>query len=790
LRHNGTSWVANSNLYNNGTNVGIGTTAPSAPLTIQQNSDTAGFRLIGHSDPTTVFSFFIGSGGTNNPRFNSTKSMVFEANGGIYFRGTSAVFINDNNSANVNLVSGGGRVGIGTSAPVAQLDIAGSASVTNQIRLSGAYNTVGQGSELFLRENTANDYGFKVGYESSVNKLYITSVNSSTINERLSILRNSGNVGIGTTTPAYKLDVSGTGRFTQPVIVGTPNDANHAATKSYVDSAAGGGIPSAINGYTLRASGTSWVANSNLYNNGTNVGIGTTNPGKKLEVVGDVLVANTGKIGFRYSAGDSNFYNYISAPASSPLTLSGGLWTSSDVQEAIRFETKTVGSAKMSILNNGNVGIGTTNPGYKLDINGPVRSNGILNTNDVFEKVFSGVSFPNGVANQAVDIRLGNLSFWGYIEVEVNSTYANQNSTGKLTKIFAVGTNPDNNIYTNESRISDAMGTIPNNMAIGDLVWDSTNSTYKIPLSHIVSSGNTFTVKVKMFSASSRAKAVFDSITLSELYALTALPRQYVYYNSNVGIGTATPAYKLDVAGTGRFTQPVIVGTPNAPDHAATKSYVDSAAGGGVGAGTSGQTLRHNGTSWVANSVLYNNGSSVGIGTTAPGTYKLNVAGSVYIGGALQLSAGSNLVTSGTISANKINVGTIDPLYNLQGTNYASFAASVVGGVKEETTGRVMIDQAVADEYQKTIDFKRQTVGSDLWVWYNVIDFDKDNVEVLLTPYGKPANVYYSISEEKLTFHSDMPVEVSYRLIAKRFDWKDWPTKAKDQNEKPNFILK
>jgi hypothetical protein len=41
-------------------------------------------------------------------------------------------------------------------------------------------------------------------------------------------------------------------------------------------------------------------------------------------------------------------------------------------------------------------------------------------------------------------------------------------------------------------------------------------------------------------------------------------------------------------------------------------------------AGTSGQTLRHNGTTWVANSLLYNDGSNVGINTGSP-TSKLHV---------------------------------------------------------------------------------------------------------------------------------------------------------------------
>ncbi|MDD3877436.1 MAG: hypothetical protein PHT69_12510 [Bacteroidales bacterium] len=43
-------------------------------------------------------------------------------------------------------------------------------------------------------------------------------------------------------------------------------------------------------------------------------------------------------------------------------------------------------------------------------------------------------------------------------------------------------------------------------------------------------------------------------------------------------------------------------------------------------AGTSGQTLRHDGSTWTANSILYNNGVNVGIGTTSP-VMKLHVIG-------------------------------------------------------------------------------------------------------------------------------------------------------------------
>jgi len=149
------------------------------------------------------------------------------------------------------------------------------------------------------------------------------------------------------------------------------------------------------------------------------------------------------------------------------------------------------------------------------------------------------------------------------------------------------------------------------------------------------------------------------------------------------------------------------------------------------------------------------------------------------------------VMTGGNITGiNKISVNTVDPLYSIHGTNYASFAASVVGGVKEEITGKINIDQKVGEEYQATLNFDEEKVGTDLWVWHNVIEFNKDNVEALLTPYGGFANTYYYISGNSLIFKSDRPIEISYRLIAKRFDWRSWPTLPTDQTEKAGLIIK
>lgn len=69
----------------------------------------------------------------------------------------------------------------------------------------------------------------------------------------------------------------------------------------------------------------------------------------------------------------------------------------------------------------------------------------------------------------------------------------------------------------------------------------------------------------------------------------------------------------------------------NGSNGAAGPTGATGATGPLVG-GTTNQTLRHNGSSWVASSTLVNTGTNIGIGTTTP-TEKLDVTGSVKVTG-------------------------------------------------------------------------------------------------------------------------------------------------------------
>ena len=87
----------------------------------------------------------------------------------------------------------------------------------------------------------------------------------------------------------------------------------------------------------------------------------------------------------------------------------------------------------------------------------------------------------------------------------------------------------------------------------------------------------------------------------------------------NVGIGITAPGAKLHVNGTMKITD----GTQGAgkvltSDAAGMVSWATPAGGGGLPAGSIGNTMRYDGTSWIANGFLYNNGTSIGIGTGVP----------------------------------------------------------------------------------------------------------------------------------------------------------------------------
>jgi len=222
----------------------------------------------------------------------------------------------------------------------------------------------------------------------------------------------------------------------------------------------------------------------------------------------------------------------------------------------------------------------------------------------------------------------------------------------------------------------------------------------------------------------------------------------------NVGIGLTNPGAKLDLSGG--------------------VNYLKTAGVQSTILGSSGNVMvmaDNSGNLYSVTPSTFFSTSTAAFLPLAGGT----MSGSIAMGA-------NNITGIGTLTASKITASTFDPLYTINGINYSTYAPAVAGGVREEYIGKIKIDKAINDGvYEAVLDFDNLKTGSDLWLWRKVVDFNKDNVDIAITPYGDFARVYYLIENNHLIFRSDSKIEISYRLIGRRFDWRDWGTLSEDQ---------
>jgi len=169
----------------------------------------------------------------------------------------------------------------------------------------------------------------------------------------------AGDVGIGNTAPSYKLDVSGTGRF------GGNATYNGFLIGSHSNNVGAAIYNKGLANATLYADSASTVLNAetNLFlrtgntdrltiTSGGNVGIGTTSPGAIFDI-NIPNVVNTDLLRFSNSVGGSGDIAKFQYGA-------GG-------QFVLNLLTNASANRNFGIIN-GNVGIGTVNPSYQLQL--------------------------------------------------------------------------------------------------------------------------------------------------------------------------------------------------------------------------------------------------------------------------------------------------------------------------------------------------------------------------------------------------------------------------------------
>ncbi|WP_010521316.1 hypothetical protein [Aquimarina agarivorans] len=183
------------------------------------------------------------------------------------------------------------------------------------------------------------------------------------------IIKENGNVGIGTLAPIEKFQISNTFTFhngTQKIIGFNyaPSGSVDLNTSQYAAEMRFQALTGKLSLGTS-ATRTALPTTALTINNKANVGIGTTNPKEALEINGNIALVRTKKIKFLESVGGRD-RAYIRSTFGQNREDFNSLVFATGMGE------------QMIIKDNGNVGIGTSNPKNKLSVKGHIWAEEVI----------------------------------------------------------------------------------------------------------------------------------------------------------------------------------------------------------------------------------------------------------------------------------------------------------------------------------------------------------------------------------------------------------------------------
>jgi len=713
----GASTLGNSLIFDNGTNVGIGTTNPSAKLHLSSSASdfirmTRGsadymFQLAGtdlyllNNTTTTYALTVLNSGnigiGTTTPYGklvvnNGVDRNVFITSDAL-LGGTTGMAIASLLDSTADFMpltilgskislkaTGGVLINTTTDNGVDKLQVNGSATFGSSI-------TIQNGNALTLN-NSANTGagsvicpgGGSLALRSYGNDMIYLNENSdirfSTSSSEKMRITSGGNVGMGTTSPNRKLEIV-SGDSEQLVLTSTSTSNLAGIFLNPANTTFSSFIGGTGNDIVMNTVG----AEKMRITSGGNVGIGTTTPNNILEIRKDQAADTAFWINNRNStsSGSTNsliFGGYRDSDPShqvakisvikTPSSAAGDLEQRGDLafytQPATANTTPEIPLERMRITSGGNVGIGTTSPTQLLDIT-KTSNNAVINL-DGLSSATTGILF-KGSGTERGRITFGNSN---------DMAFSVGNSSNERMRITSAGnvlinTTTDNGadkLQVNGSG-SFSGGMQASLLKINGIVSIDANNTttgYNTDLYGLFSrargnsagiSGSTYVAQL-LSSTGVEGFEIYTPNAKPLALGTNALERMRITSAGNVGIGTTTPSSRLTVEET-KNTGPA----GESPSSLVTLNVNNATAITGFAPiGFKSQVLNI-GVGGITNNIAGVVGQAVQNGT---GT--INLANGVY-GQIWNLSTGS--ITEGrTLSAPSpyiASTGTIGTLYGM-----------------------------------------------------------------------------------------------------------------------------
>ena len=465
-------------------NVGIGTDSPLYKLHIAQGE-------IGISNLAPGFTNPMGVIGAYNLDAN---------NGGLLFKTINASTVSERMR-----ITSVGTVGIGTTTP--------NSSVKLQVEETG--------SNAYIRIVETGNTGLDVGQETNGNGIINLRDNKDlrlfTNGTEAVRIKNTGDVGIGTTSPGAKLTVSGTGWGGEGIAIESTTTAG--ATLTLENTQRKFQLSSRGDVFSIRDVTAGDEERLRIDSVG-NVGIGTTSPSAKLSVLG---TSGTGII--QHIEGGSSYGATTRYSRGGSYTWQvgvGGNATSNDIPFS-SFGIVEGSATRLAIGVGGNVGIGTTTPGEKLEVDGNIK---IATNGQELQFTNHSVGAYRDGANRL------KISGYGGIQFQAENVGGMENQATRMVinpngNVGIGTTNPDNKLHVNSGSTNEVAK------------FESTDGTAYL--------------------------SIMDSNTTNSLQGIGSTGDELTFYSNNaermridssgnVGIGTNSPTQKLHVVGNARVT--------------------------------------------------------------------------------------------------------------------------------------------------------------------------------------------------------------------------------------------